>query len=140
MAFVVFRKTGNQINGAGIVFIPAQGRIGLNSAACHIFRNEKVEAVLLLWDPDRQSIALKATQKGDAEAYTVAFHKNGHSATLSGAAFFRWIGWTGKNRTTAPAKWKSRERRLEAVFKKQSPQTKRKRLRTRRGSETHEMS
>jgi hypothetical protein len=119
MPFETLKKSFQRLdNAAGIVLIPASKRVGLNSPACKLFKDAKVEAVLVMWDRATHTLALKAAKRTDQDAYTIQFHKNGHSATFSAAALLRWIGWTGDERITVPAKWMVSEKRLEAVLPK----------------------
>jgi hypothetical protein len=69
--------------------------------------------VRILWDKDTCGIALQAAQKGDDNAYSVAFSR-ARSATVTAKLFLQHIGWSANRRQTVHATWDEPRRMLEA--------------------------
>lgn len=108
MAFEIFTRkvirTGNPAIGFN-----ALGRISLNQAATAQFRKDAVEFVLLLWDRDAHTVALRPITKKDSRAYRVAYNKKANACGFSAKTFFDYIGLDYTSSFAVPAEWDDEE-------------------------------
>ena len=110
MAYEVFERKSVRIEIPALTIAPiADGRIGLNAAACRLFEKAGVKAVRILWDKSTCGVALLAAKKGDKDAYAIVFG----SRSISAKAFLQHIGWSSDRRQVVPADWDEEQRMLE---------------------------
>jgi hypothetical protein len=112
LAYETFTRSIVRIEEPAIALEP-QGRLALNAACTRLLEAGGVKAVNLLWDKTKYGLALQAVGKGDKNSYSIAFSR-GRSALITARAFFRYIGWSAKQRVTVPARWDSKLRMIEA--------------------------
>jgi len=117
VAYKTFERTNVRVEDPALTIAPIRdGRIALNAAACRLLKQAGVKTVNILWDKATCGIALQAAGKHDPDAYSVAFGPSGNSASLSGKAFLRYIGWSSDLRQIVPAKWDGHQKMLEATL------------------------
>jgi len=112
MAYETFERTAVRVENP-TVSVAKEGRIAFNAAASRLLAKAGANAVRILWDKTTCGIALQAAQKGDKNAFSVAFSR-GQSATITAKRFFEYIGWSATQRQTVPAEWDEKQRMLEA--------------------------
>jgi hypothetical protein len=115
MAYEVFTRTAIRVDEPSLSLVP-DGRIALNAAAARILAEAGVKSVLLLWDSNNKRVALKATAKGDKNAYAVSILRDSHSGSLRAKSFLSHIGWNAPKRTMLPATWNGKEKMLEITL------------------------
>jgi hypothetical protein len=111
MAYELFQRTNTRVEVPTISIVPA-GRIVLNAAAVRILVAAGVKLVLLLWDRENLKLAIKATNKGDKNAFAVSIVRNS-SARLGSKSFLNHIGWSALRRETIAATWNAQEKMIE---------------------------
>jgi hypothetical protein len=115
MAYEVFKRTGFRVEEPALSLVP-DGRIALNAAAARVLREAGVRSVLLLWDKGSNRVAVKATAKGDKDAYAVSLPLNSHSGSLRAKSFLSHIGWSAPKRTLLLATWNAKEKMFEITL------------------------
>jgi len=115
MAYEVFKRTGAKVEAPSFSIVP-DGRIAINAAAARILVEAGIKFVLLLWDKANNKVALKATPKGDKNAYAVSIAPGSHSGSLRAKSFLSYIGWNAHKREMLPAIWNERERMFEITL------------------------
>jgi hypothetical protein len=113
VAYEKFKRTGVRVDGPTLSIVP-DGRITLNAAACRILTQVRVTAVVLLWDKSSHTIALKASNKRDSDAFAVSIAPGTYSGSVRATRFLTHIGWHANRRQTVPAVWNASEKMLEA--------------------------
>jgi hypothetical protein len=93
------------------VSFSARGRVGLNQAATVIMENSAVEFVLLLWDKERNRVAIRPITKKDSRAYRLARAKS--SSMVHAKSFMEQIHYNSDETKTFPAEWNESEGLLE---------------------------
>jgi hypothetical protein len=112
MAYETFERSAVRVENP-TVSIAKGGRIAFNAAASRLLQKAGAKAVRILWDGTAYGIAFQAVQKGDKNAFSVAF-SSGRSATITAKTFLEYIGWASDRRQTTPAKWDEKQKMLEA--------------------------
>lgn len=115
MAYETFERTSIRVEEPALSLAP-DGRITLNAAAARVLAEAGVKSVLLLWDRTNNKIAIKATPKGDQNAYMVSFTRGREAGSLRTKLFFNYIGWSARQRKMLPATWYPKERMLEVTL------------------------
>ncbi len=113
MSYEMFERSSVRIEELALTVAPT-GRIFLNAACGRALEGAGVRAVKILWDRENCKIALKAAQKGDKNAYSIAHYGDSRSSTVTAKAFLRYIGWNSDRRQTVRAKWDAQQKMLEA--------------------------
>jgi hypothetical protein len=75
-----------------------------------------IKAVLLVWDPAKNKVALKAATRSDKNAFAVSLVRDQHSGSIRAKSFLNHIGWSAQQRVVLPAIWGDRERMLEITL------------------------
>ncbi len=114
MAYEVFERTNARVETPAISIVP-DGRIAMNAAAVRIAENQQVNWVLLLWDWTHHRLAVRASHKGEKNAYALSISR-GHSGVVRARAFVSYIGWKARKRVQIPAAWNEKERMFEVVL------------------------
>ena len=114
MAYELFQKKNIRIDTPAITIVP-DGSIALNAAAARILVAAGVRSVLLLWDKENCSLAIKAAEKKNKNSYVVSIVRNS-SGKLRVKAFIDHIGWNAQQRETLPTTWNSREKMFEVTL------------------------
>jgi hypothetical protein len=114
MAYETFKRTSVRVEEPALSLVP-DGRITLNAAAARVLAEAGVKSVLLLWDNINNKLAIKATAKGDQNAYTVSLSHNRQAGSLRAKLFLDHIGWNAPRRKMLPATWDTKERMLEVT-------------------------
>jgi hypothetical protein len=115
MSYEVFERTGVRVEEP-ILAITPDGTIVFNAAASRILAGAGVRAVLLLWDKKTNKFAVKATSKGDRNAYKISVSPGRSTGSLKSLSFFRHIGWDAKHRESLPVTWNEKEKMLETIL------------------------
>jgi|HubBroStandDraft_4_1064222.scaffolds.fasta_scaffold910822_1 hypothetical protein len=115
MAYEVFKRTGVRVDEPTLAITP-DGTIVFNAAASRILTGAGVKAVLLLWDKTTNKFAIKATSKGDRNAYAVSPAHGRSSGSLRARMFFTHVGWGAKHRESLPVTWNEKEKMLETIL------------------------
>jgi hypothetical protein len=115
VAYETFKRTGIRV-GTPTVAITTDGRMAINAAAVRIIVGAGVKFVLLRWDKDRLKVAIKATHKGDKNAYAISVAPDGHAGTLRAKSFLNHIGWNAPERETLSATWNEQEKMFEITL------------------------
>jgi hypothetical protein len=118
MAYEVYTRTAVRVEEPSLSLVP-DGRIALNAAAVRILAEAGVKSVLLLWDSNNRRIALKATARGDKNAYAVSIVRDSHSGSLRAKSFLNHIGWSFSKRIMLPGIWNGKEMMLEVILPKE---------------------
>lgn len=87
-----------------------------NAAATRILMAAGIRAALLLWDKNTNKFAIKATSKGDKNAFAVTLAPGHSSGSLRAKLFLNYIGWRAPQREAVPITWNEKEKMLEAVL------------------------
>lgn len=93
------------------ISVNTKGRIGLNRATTAIFKANAVEFILLLWDADRNRIALRPVVKKDSRAYGVSYAKS--ASMFTAKMFLEHIGYDYSESRSFPAVWNESDNMLE---------------------------
>jgi hypothetical protein len=112
MGFEIFTRKVSRMISPAITFNPL-GRISLNSASTKLLEKDAVEFVLLLWDKDRLSIAIRPIRKKDTRTYHVSYGKKGNGAGFSAKTFLDYIGYDYSKTHAFPVVWNDAEGQLE---------------------------
>ncbi len=115
MAYEVFKRTGARVEKPMLSITPS-GNIVFNAAATRVLAAAGVKAALLLWDRSTNKFAIRATSKGDRNAYAVTTTPGHSSGSLRAMSFLNHIGWGAKHRESLPATWNEKEKMLETVL------------------------
>jgi hypothetical protein len=115
LSYEVFERQAVRVD-TPTLSIAAGGRVAFNVAACRILIDGKVTAVTILWDRNRNRIAVKAASKNDKNSFTVTFTGGNHSASFTAKLFLRHIGWNGSKRIALATTWNAAERMFEAAL------------------------
>ena len=115
MAYEVFKRTGVRVEEPTLS-ITARGNIVFNAAATRVLAAAGVKAALLLWDRSTNKFAIKATSKGDRNAYAVTLIPGRSSGSLRAMSFLNYVGWAAKHRESLPATWNEKEKMLETIL------------------------
>ena len=118
MAYEVFQRLTTRIGNPTVSIVP-DGRITLNAGASRVLSGAGIKTVELLWDKSRLRIALKATAKGNENAYAVSFNGGNGSASLRAKSFVSHIGWNAPRRVRLAAVWDQKNKMLEASLPRQ---------------------
>jgi hypothetical protein len=124
MGFEIFTRKIARVASPTISLAKA-GRITLNSACTKLFEKEAVEYVLVLWDKEQKTVALRPIRKKDARTYHIHYGKSGSYASFSAKSFLDYIGFISEETRNIPATWNEDENQLEAkipeeYFKKEA--------------------
>jgi hypothetical protein len=76
-----------------------------NKAATARLEKDAIENVLLLWDIDTRTVALRSISKKDARAYKVAYGAKGNGAGFSTKTFFDYIDLDYTESKTLPVEF-----------------------------------
>ena len=112
MAYEVFRRTSARVDTPTLSITP-DGRMIPNAAAFRILLAAGARHVLLLWDKDNQRLAIKATQKGNKNAFAVSVGADGRSGGIRAKSFLSHIGWSAHQRERLPAVWDEKQKMFE---------------------------
>jgi hypothetical protein len=115
MAYEVFKRTSVRVEEPTLAITPG-GTVVFNAAASRILAGAGVRAVLLLWDKNTNKFAIKATSKGDRNAYAVSPSHGRSSGSLRARMFLNHVGWGAKRRELLQATWNEKEKMLETVL------------------------
>lgn len=115
MAYEVFERTGVRVEEPTLSITP-NGNIVFNAAATRILAATGAKAALLLWDGKTNRFAIKATSKGDKNAYAVTITPGHSSGSLRAMSFLNYVGWGAKRRESLPATWNEKEKMLETIL------------------------
>lgn len=116
MTYQVFERSSIRAEEPMLTVLPLpDARITLNAASSRLLQAAGVKSIKILWDGERCGIALQGAGRSDKDSYAVAFSR-GRSASVSGKAFLRHIGWSCKKRRTVPATWNQKQKMLEAIL------------------------
>lgn len=115
MTYEVFQRTAARVEAPSLSIVP-DGRIAINAAAVRVLVDAGIKWVLLLWDAPNHRIAIKATHKGDKNAFAVSVASGRHSGSIRAKTFLAHVGWKARKREMVPAVWNERERMIEAAL------------------------
>jgi hypothetical protein len=115
MAYETFERTSVRVEEPALSLNP-EGRITLNAAAARVLAEAGVKSVLLLWDRINNKLAIKATPKGDQNAYAVSFTRGRQAGSLRAKLFLNYIGWSARKRMMLPATWDHKAKMLEVTL------------------------
>jgi len=115
MAYEVFKRTGARVEEPTLSITPS-GNVVFNAAATRVLAAAGVKAALLLWDKNTNRFAIKATSKGDRNAYAVTITPGHSSGSLRAMSFLNYVGWGAKHREALPVTWNEKEKMLETVL------------------------
>ena len=115
MAYEVFKRTSVRVEEPTLAITPG-GSIVFNAAAARILAGAGVKAALLLWDKNTNKLAVKATAKGDRNAFAVTLIRGTSSGSLRAMSFLNHVGWGAKHRESLPATWNEKEKMLETIL------------------------
>lgn len=114
MAYEVFERSNARVGTPAVAIVP-DGRIAINAAAVRIAKDQRINWVLLLWDWTHHRLAIKASQKGEKNAYALSMSE-GRSGSIRAKSFVSFIGWKARKRVPIPASWNEKERMFEVVL------------------------
>ena len=119
MSYEIFnRKT--QYRGTASVTITKFGQLSFNKAACGILQKNGVKHVFMLWDKERLSIGLKATNdKKDPRAFPIHWSKRGDGAGFSIVTFIKHIEYNASESRVFPVQWDAEQQMLEFKIKQE---------------------
>jgi hypothetical protein len=115
MAYEVFKRVGARVETPTLSITP-DGRITINAAAVRIAKESRVKSVILLWDWATHRLAIKVTQRSDANSYALSIAESSHSGSLRAKSFLSYIGWKARKREKIAAMWNEKERMFEATL------------------------
>lgn len=104
MAFEIFTRKVRKLGTPAVTLNP-YGRMQFNKAATGRLEKDAVEHVLLLWDADSRTVALRSIGKKDSRAYEVAYGAKGNGAGFSTKTFFDHIGLDYSGSKTVPVEF-----------------------------------
>src|SRR5664280_554023 len=112
VGYTIFEKKQTRI-GTPAVTVLTNARIALNANVTKLFHKLAVENILLLWDQERNQMALKPIAKKDARAYKITYGKSLGGSSFSAKSFFDSIGYNYSEKRSMPATWNEEETILE---------------------------
>jgi hypothetical protein len=115
MAYEVFKRTGARVEEPTLSITPS-GNVVFNAAATRVLAAAGVKAAVLLWDKNTNRFAIKATSKGDRNAYAVTITPGHSSGSLRAMSFLNYVGWGAKHRESLSVTWNEKEKMLETVL------------------------
>ncbi len=115
MAYETFERGFVRTGSPGMTVRP-DGRFFFNAAASAVLRRSGVKAVRILWDSEKKKVAFQACEKGDKNAYSITFPKEGRSPGLTAKSFVRHIGWSAEARERVAVTWDEGNKMLEATL------------------------
>ncbi len=95
------------------VTITKLGRISFNKSATRPLEAQAVENVLLLWDADKQQIAVRPITKKDSRSYKLSYGAKGNGAGFSAKTFLDYIGLDYSTSRTVLIEWNDSESMFE---------------------------
>ena len=98
------------------VVIDSEGRINLDSDTTTYLLRCGIDAVRLLWNPDKRTMIFKPVKLTSEFSCRIIRRKKTRQATFSAQRFLRRVGWRTDRSLILPLKWKGRERLLEVVL------------------------
>jgi len=127
MAYQIFEKRNIRVTTPAIT-VATNGRIILNVAAARLFHSNAVENVLLLFDNERNMMALRPISKKDSRAYKVTYGKNQNGCSFSGKSFLDFAQINYSEKRTFPAVWNENEGLLEVSVTAESHKDRQRKL------------
>jgi hypothetical protein len=115
MAYEVFKRSAARVESPTLSIVP-DGRIAVNAAMARLFVSLGIKSVLLLWDQANHKLAIKATHKGDKNAYAISIAPTSHSGSMRAKSFLSYIGWNAPKREMMNATWNEKEKMFEATL------------------------
>jgi hypothetical protein len=115
VGYTIFEKKQTRI-GTPAVTVLTNARIALNASVTKLFNKMAVENILLLWDKDRTSMAIKPISKKDARAYKITYGKSLGGSSFSAKSFFDSVGYDYSEKRSMPAMWNEEEAILEVAL------------------------
>lgn len=112
MAYEIFTREVIR-TGSPRISVNTLGRVGINQPATKILKDNAVEFVLLLWDRERNKIAIRPIAKKDKRSYILTFALKGNGAGFSAKTFFNYIGYNYSKTQSLAAEWNEKESILE---------------------------
>ena len=108
MGFEVFNKK-MQYKGTPAVTITTLGRMAFNKAVTIIFRTQRVDDVILMWDKDKNLIGLQPITTKDHRSYKVRYSKRGDGSGFTANTFLKYIGYNASETQSLPIQWDEKE-------------------------------
>lgn len=88
------------------IYVNKLGRIRLNHSVTNELTLKAIELVLLMWDKNTSTVAIRPITKKDPRAYRVSYAKKGYASGFSAKTFLDWIGYKYSTQTRSmPAEW-----------------------------------
>lgn len=99
------------------------GRLAFNSGAVKKFRDMGAKAILLAWDADTRSIAVKPVKEVSAGARELRFGaRDPNNITISARPFLEWISYTTTDTRTLPMTWNEDQELFEVSLGDKAPE------------------
>jgi hypothetical protein len=118
MAYEIFTNKGSRRTSAPAIGIAKSGRVNLNKPITQHLLSKKVEFVLLLWDKERNRIAIKPSKR-DSRAYQLGYSNRDNSAGFHGGSFVKYIGYDNSQARTLYAEWNEKEGMYEVEVREE---------------------
>jgi hypothetical protein len=112
MAYEKFGSKSTRKNGPTATLRP-DGRIRLNSDATLKFRGLGATRVYLLWDKQRERIALQVASEDSDSSYKLTFSEAQNSTDIGAKAFIKHIGLTLNTKLDMPLEWNQKAKMFE---------------------------
>jgi hypothetical protein len=93
MGYEIFTKMTRMATEPKLSIGKKLGRLQFNSSAAKILQERTVDYVLLMWDKESRTIAVRGIGKKDPRAYSLRYAKKGNGAGFAARAFLHYIGY-----------------------------------------------
>jgi hypothetical protein len=87
------------------VSIRPDGGMRLNAAAAEFLKAKGADRVLLLWDEDKNKIAISVAPKQDTRGFKLHYNTEWKGASFAAKAFFGHIGWKADRTVPLTLTW-----------------------------------
>jgi hypothetical protein len=99
--------------------VKPDGKLRLSAAATAQLREAGATRVAILWDKQKQKIALQVVPDDDHSAFRLSYSSAQNSADIAARSFLSSIKWVASAAVDIPLKWNESERMFEGKVQAQ---------------------
>jgi hypothetical protein len=116
MAYEIFTKMTRMATEPKMSIGKKLGRFQFNSSAAKILTDRTVDYVLLMWDKENRTIAVRGIGKKDPRAYSLRYAKKGNGAGFAARAFLHHIGYDLSETRSFECHWNDEQNMFEVAL------------------------
>lgn len=110
MSWQIYEKTREKRSSSPTLTISKKyGRFAFNSSAAEIMKQNAMETVLLMWNPENLQVGIRNVMKKDSRAYLLRFAKKQYGAGFGARSFLNHIGYDYSTTRSFPCEWNEHE-------------------------------